>query len=221
MAISKTLASKRPLRGRFQGKRVCGRAVPAYAINWQPSQAGTYRITAKAIDVGGLEGMSAEGTVTVNESNTAPTITNVSPAINAKYNATNQNLPDPTKPKFEFNLRFPGQYFDSETNLHYNYFRDYSPQTGRYQQSDPIGIDGLLRRAGVLGKGAPGETDSSFSFNPFIDVPDPLLLMIGIVDANQSTGNVVSTNLYAYADGIPLSIADPFGLAPSRGATDS
>lgn len=33
---------------------------------------------------------------------------------------------------FEFNLRFPGQYFDKETNLHYNYFRDYDPTTGRY-----------------------------------------------------------------------------------------
>jgi RHS repeat-associated protein len=43
---------------------------------------------------------------------------------------------------FTFNLRFPGQYFDKETNLHYNYFRDYDPSTGRYIESDPIGLDG-------------------------------------------------------------------------------
>jgi len=43
---------------------------------------------------------------------------------------------------FELNLRFPGQYFDKETNLHYNMARDYSPQEGRYIQSDPIGLDG-------------------------------------------------------------------------------
>lgn len=32
--------------------------------------------------------------------------------------------------------------FDKETNLNYNYFRDYDPGTGRYVQSDPIGLLG-------------------------------------------------------------------------------
>jgi len=47
-----------------------------------------------------------------------------------------------TAGSMEVNLRFPGQYFDSETEHHYNYFRDYAPGLGRYFQSDSIGLQG-------------------------------------------------------------------------------
>jgi len=39
-------------------------------------------------------------------------------------------------------FRFPGQYYDPETGLHYNYFRYYNPQNGRYITPDPIGLEG-------------------------------------------------------------------------------
>ncbi|MFI5678787.1 DUF6531 domain-containing protein [Streptomyces cellulosae] len=37
-------------------------------------------------------------------------------------------------------LRFPGQYYDPETGLHYNYFRHYDPETARYLTADPLGL---------------------------------------------------------------------------------
>jgi RHS repeat-associated protein len=64
-------------------------------------------------------------------------------------NAANQNPAN--LGVFAYNLRFPGQYFDAETGLHYNYFRDYNPQTGRYIESDPIGLSGGLNTYTYVG----------------------------------------------------------------------
>lgn len=49
-------------------------------------------------------------------------------------------LPPVAPSGYVFNLRLAGQYFDAEAGLNYNVHRDYEPSTGRYIQSDPVGI---------------------------------------------------------------------------------
>lgn len=56
-------------------------------------------------------------------------------------------------------LRFPGQYYDPETGLHYNYFRHYDPETARYLTSDPLGL-------------APAPNPAAYVHNP-LEAIDP------------------------------------------------
>ena len=83
-----------------------------------------------------------------------------------------------TEAVFAYNLRFPGQYFDSETGKHYNYFRDYDPAIGRYIESDPIGLQGGINTYAYV-NGAPLQFSDSLGFasmpigGPFPGQPDP------------------------------------------------
>jgi RHS repeat-associated protein len=52
--------------------------------------------------------------------------------------------PDGNSVAFDLPLRFPGQRYDAETALHYNFFRDYDPTIGRYEEPDLIGLAGGL-----------------------------------------------------------------------------
>jgi len=70
-------------------------------------------------------------------------LTNISGAVvwSATYDAFGKATVDASSTVVN-NLRFPGQYWDGETGLHYNWHRYYDPNAGRYLTEDPIGFGG-------------------------------------------------------------------------------
>ncbi len=61
--------------------------------------------------------------------------------------------------------RFPGQYADVESGLHYNGFRTYNPQTGRYLERDPLSIMAGVNVYAYVGGNPVGGVDSWGLFN--------------------------------------------------------
>jgi RHS repeat-associated protein len=73
--------------------------------------------------------------------------------------ALNQSFGSTTVAAVTFNLRYPGQYFDQESSLHYNGHRSYCANCGRYTQSDPIDLQGGWNRFSYVGQNPLSFTD--------------------------------------------------------------
>jgi len=96
------------------------------------------------------------------------------------------------------NFRFPGQYYDDEAGLSYNWYRNYNPQIGRYMTPDSIGLAGGINLYSYV------------SNNP-INFVDPLGLRItqvwrplagGVYGLGYHTGISVNGEIYGFtADG--------------------
>jgi RHS repeat-associated protein len=115
--------------------------------------------------------------------------------------ATPNEDPDGDLTNVTVNLRFPGQYFDMETAFNYNYFRDYDASSGRYVESDPIGLEG-------------GTNIYAYALaNPMrlFDVPglDALVITGGVRDGSINVfghvGEAVTGNgMFSYGNGTQL-----------------
>ena len=147
----------------YSGSQLLGTDTTApYSLSWSNVYAGQYSVTAVAVDNNGLGSSSGVVTITVTASGTqvmyllpdqlgtprlatdeaGRTVWRNAPTAEPFGAGTVEEDPDGDGNRFELNLRFPGQYQDQETGLAYNTFRDYDPATGRYVQSDPIGLGG-------------------------------------------------------------------------------
>lgn len=71
-------------------------------------------------------------------------------AVHDTWGAVNDNAAPAPGAETDCPIRFPGQWHDPETGLHYNRFRVYDPETGQYLSPDPIGLRGGLRTHGYV-----------------------------------------------------------------------
>nr|EIU3181702.1 RHS repeat protein [Pseudomonas aeruginosa] len=110
----------------------------------------------------------------------------------------------------QVNLRFSGQYYDAESGLHYNYFRDYDPETGRYVESDPIGLEGGINTYGYVNANPINQTDWRGT------VPDQICLA-ACITVGTVTGGYVGTVVGGLAGGAGGTLVLPIGGTISGG----
>ncbi|MDO7540441.1 RHS repeat-associated core domain-containing protein [Acinetobacter nosocomialis] len=110
-------------------------------------------------------------------------VDNVSGNAVWEWDSTAFGVGYPTR-NLTFNLRFPGQYYDEFTGLHYNLNRYYSPEFGRYMEADPIGLEGGSNPYAYAENNPLSNVDPSglFSYeNPVFNYADALGLGVNTI----------------------------------------
>ncbi|MFZ3017853.1 MAG: RHS repeat-associated core domain-containing protein [Gallionella sp.] len=157
-----------------------------YTANWSNVPLGDYTLSAVATDTLNAVTTSSPVTVTVNTGiaqayyihtdhlDTPRTITDGNGNIVWQWDNMDpfgNNVPNENPSglgTFKFDLRFPGQVADKETNTFYNMYRDaYDPALDRYTQSDPIGLEGGINTYAYVGGNPLSYTDPTGLFHMY------------------------------------------------------
>jgi RHS repeat-associated protein len=131
-------------------------------------------------------------------------------AYRAFGEATVDADPDRDGKSFTLNLRLPGQYYDEETGLHYNYLRDYDPKTGRYVTSDPVGLAGGVNPYAYVGNDPLGAVDPLGLYE--VDIHYYMTYFLAIAAGVDSTAARTMALAAQYIDDNPITQPLPHNL---------